>query len=212
MFQETQDTDYLAVVEDRVQTDYLTWCEQFLDLIVENTGVAGGLSLNDVGCCAGQFYKSLKRRGLPLDYRGFDIEPAYLEIARRIFPELQDAVRILDVERDELPQAEITVVSATLEHLTEPEAAVRRLLDSTSSLALFRTFLGDAPLDQWRQKPQAPKPYRIRQFERAAFVSLLESRGFEAEIVEDRYTRSQPVEIDEGIVRSQFVVAAARRT
>ena len=211
MFQQTQDADYLATVEARVRGEYLTWCEQFLDLIAEHGGGDGGRTLNDIGCCAGQFYKSLKHRGLPITYRGFDIEPAYIQIARRIFPELEGATQQLDVEREELPTADITIVSATLEHLTDPEAVVARLLDRTRRLGIFRTFLGDAPLDQWRQKPQAPRPYRIRQFERAAFVSLVESRGFDVEIVEDRYTRSQPVQIDEGIVRSQFVVVAVRK-
>lgn len=210
MFQETQDADYLAVVENRVQSDYLTWCEQFLDLIEENAGATKRLSLNDVGCCAGQFYKSLKRRGLPIDYRGFDIEPAYLEIARRVFPDLADAVHIRNIEKEGLPPADITVVSATLEHLDVPEATVGRLLQSTRELALFRTFLGDSALEQWRHKPNAAKPYRVRQFEREAFVANVQDHGFRVDVVEDRYTLSRPVEIDTAIVRSQYIVVAHR--
>jgi SAM-dependent methyltransferase len=210
MFQKTQNADYLAIVENRVQADYLTWCEQFLDLIEENADATGGLSLNDVGCCAGQFYKSLKRRGLPLDYQGFDIEPAYLAIARRVFPELAEAVHIRDIEKEGLPPADITVVSATLEHLDAPGATVGRLLQNTRKLALFRTFLGDVALDQWRHKPNATKPYRIRQFERDAFVANVEEHGFRVDVVEDRYTHSRPLKIDAAIVRSQYVVVAHR--
>jgi hypothetical protein len=210
MFQQTQDAAYLEVVEARVREECLTWCEQFLDLISERVDVATAKTLNDIGCCAGQFYKSLKRRGLPLAYRGFDIEPAYLEVAKKVFPELAGAVQLRDVEQEEIPPAGITVVSATLEHLTDPERAIACLLDGTTHLALFRTFLGEVSLDQWRHKPTAPKPYRIRQFERTAFLSLVESRGFFVDIVEDRYTRSESIEIDAGIVRSQFVVVARR--
>ena len=210
MFQKTQDADYLVVVENRVHADYLTWCEQFLDLIVENAGAKGGLSLNDVGCCAGQFYKSLKRRGLPLDYRGFDIEPAYLAIAQRVFPELADAVQMRDIEKEALPPADITIVSATLEHLDAPAETVGRLLQSTRKLALFRTFLGDVALEQWRHKPNAAKPYRIRQFQRDAFVVNVEEHGFRVDVVEDRYTHSRPLEIDAAIVRSQYIVVAHR--
>lgn len=210
MFQQTQDAEYLATVEGRVCNDYLTWCEQFLDLIVERAGVVSGQTINDIGCCAGQFYKALKRRGLPLIYRGFDIEPAYINIAKRVFPELVEAVQIRDIEKEDLPPTDFTVVSATLEHLVDPEVVLKRLLEGTKRLALFRTFLGDAPLEQWRHKPQASNPYRIRQFEREAFISLVKSRGFRAEVVEDRYTQSQSLEIHEGIVRSQFVVVATR--
>ena len=210
MFQETQDADYLATVEGRVRKDYLTWCEQFLDLIEASNTVFAGQTINDVGCCAGQFYKSLKRRGLPLIYRGFDIEPAYLSIATAVFPELADSLHLRDIETEALPPAGLTVVSATLEHLKKPDDAVARLLDGTQSLAIFRTFLGETAFEQWRHKPNAAKPYRIRQFERDAFVNNIEARGFRATIVEDRYTQSRPCEIDDGIVRAQFVVVAMR--
>ena len=89
MFQNTQNKTYLDIITYRVQNDYLTWCEQFLDLIESNLMLPGSQYLiNDIGCNAGQFYKSLKRRNLKAVYRGFDIEQAYLDIAKATFPEL----------------------------------------------------------------------------------------------------------------------------
>lgn len=206
MFQETQDADYLATVEGRVRGEYLTWCEQVIDMIDELAPKATGLSLNDIGCCAGQFYKSLKRRTLPIQYRGFDVEPSYLKIAAACFPELADSLFLLNVETDSLPSADISVSSATLEHLDEPFAAISKILGATKRFAILRTFLGSEHLEQWRLKPGAIRPYRIRQFQTDDFLEHVRKCGFEPEIRIDRYTDSAPLEIHQGIVRRQHVL------
>ena len=211
MFQTTQNDAYLGTVSQRIENEYLTWCEQFLDIIADQLEAEVPCTLNDIGCCAGQFYKSLKRRSLPVIYRGFDIEPAYLEIACRYFPELKDSVSMLDVEQSPPPQADITIVSATLEHLNEPFLAVERLLAATNRIFLARSFIGETALDQWLQKPGASSPYRIRQFTQAEFAAAVESQGFEARFLEDRYTKSEPLEIAPGIVRTQRLVLGLRK-
>ncbi len=211
MFQTTQNDAYLGTVSQRIENEYLTWCEQFLDIIADQLEAGVPCTLNDIGCCAGQFYKSLKRRNLPVSYRGFDIEPAYLEIACRYFPELAGSVRALDVEQSPPPQADITVVSATLEHLNDPFLAVAGLLASTNRIFLARSFIGGTALDQWLQKPGASAPYRIRQFRQDEFAAAVESQGFDVKFLEDRYTKSEPFEIAPGIVRVQRLVLGMRR-
>lgn len=211
MFQATQNDAYLETVSGRIESEYLTWCEQFLDIIAEQLGHGSSFTLNDIGCCAGQFYKSLKRRNLPVSYRGFDIEPAYLEIACRYFPELTGSVSALDVEKAQPPQVDITIVSATLEHLNDPFPAVARLLAGTNRIFLARSFIGGTALDQWLQKPGASAPYRIRQFTQEEFASAVESQGFDVKFLEDRYTKSEPFEIAPGIVRVQRLVLGVRR-
>jgi len=211
MFQTTQNNEYLEIVSRRIKDEYLTWCEQFLDIIAEQFEAGVPCTLNDIGCCAGQFYKSLKRRKLPIDYRGFDIEPAYLEIACRYFPELAGAVSTLDVEQSQPPQADITIVSATLEHLNAPFLAVKKLLASTNHIFLARSFIGETTLDQWLQKPGASAPYRIRQFTEAEFAAAIESQGFDVEFLEDRYTKSKPIKIAPDIVRFQRLILGLRK-
>lgn len=211
MFQTTQNEAYLGTVSQRIENEYLTWCEQFLDIIADQLEAEVPCTLNDIGCCAGQFYKSLKRRNLSIRYRGFDIEPAYLEIACRHFPELKDSVSMLDVEQTQPPRADITIVSATLEHLNDPFLAVTRLLAGTNRIFLARSFIGETALDQWLQKPGALAPYRIRQFTQDEFATVVESEGFDVKFLEDRYTKSKPFEIAPDIVRTQRLILGVRK-
>jgi len=212
MFQTTQNNEYLGTISQRIENEYLTWCEQFLDIIAAQPGGKQSCTLNDFGCCAGQFYKSLKRRLLSIDYRGFDIEPAYLQIAAQFFPELAASLHLLDVEKEPPPQADITIVSATLEHLNDPFKAVARLLSATNHIFLARSFIGEVALEQWLQKPGASAPYRIRQFTQNEFAMTMEAQGFDVEFLDDRYTKSEPREIAPDIVRAQKVIRAVRRS
>ena len=164
MFQYTQNAEYIATVSARIVGDYLTWCEQFLDLLEPMSLSFTESTLNDIGCCAGQFYKSLKRRGLPIAYQGYDIEPAYIDLAVRHFPELAGKVRVWNIEEAPPPPADLTIISATLEHLVDPAATLQGLLESTRRCLLLRTLVGENSLDQWLLKPGAKAPYRIRQF------------------------------------------------
>jgi SAM-dependent methyltransferase len=210
MFQSTQNADYIATVSARIAGDYLTWCEQFLDLLEPMTRSFTESTLNDIGCCAGQFYKSLKRRGLPIAYRGYDIEPAYIDVAMRHFPELAEKVHVWDIEVAPPPTADLTIISATLEHLTDPMAALQALLETTHRCLLVRTFVGESSLDQWLHKPGAMAPYRIRQFREEELLGVFKKEGFGVEVIDDRYTASKPVKIAEGIVRVQKLFLASR--
>jgi len=210
MFQSTQNADYMATVSARIAGDYLTWCEQFLDLLEPMARSFTELTLNDIGCCAGQFYKGLKRRGLPIAYQGYDIEPAYIDLAVQHFPELAGKVQVWDIEEAPPPTADLTIISAALEHLVDPSAALQGLLESTRRCLLLRTFVGESTLDQWLHKPGAKAPYRIRQFREEELLSVFKNAGFRVEIIEDRYTASKPVEIAEGIVRVQKLFSASR--
>ena len=62
MFQEAQDNEYLKLCIHRAKSIYLTWVEQFLDIISENVDINKKLRLNDVGCNLGQIWKGLKKR------------------------------------------------------------------------------------------------------------------------------------------------------
>lgn len=211
MFQQTQNNEYIQTITRRIESDYLTWCEQFLDIIEQEIRPPTGATLNDIGCNVGQFYKSLKKRRLPLVYRGLDVEPQYLEIARRVFPEISWNFELLDVEKDTLPPADLNVISATMEHLQNPFLAFEKVLAATRVAAVIRTFLGSETLAQERLKPGARLPYVIRQFRLEDLAPVFRKSGFEYRVAPDRFTASQPVEIEQGIVRCQHVIVLTRQ-
>jgi SAM-dependent methyltransferase len=210
VFQESQDEAYLALCVERVRTQYLTWVEQFLDLLEERLQWDRPRTLNDVGCNLGQFWKGLARRELEVEYRGFDVEEVYIREAEQVFPELAGKLSLHDVTAEAPPPADITVVSATLEHLPALQPALHHLLDSTGEALVIRTLMGDSAETALRHKPGAARPYPIHQY---SFVELLEAcdrRGFDTAVLRDRHTDSLPVYLGDGIVRRQYVVIARR--
>ncbi|MEW6055121.1 MAG: class I SAM-dependent methyltransferase [Bdellovibrionota bacterium] len=210
MFQSTQNEQYLKTCIDRVKNNYLVWVEQFLDCIEARMDLTTAKTLNDVGCNLGQFWKGLKRRNLNLDYHGYDIDPIYLNEAVKIFPELEGKVSNLDLERQHPRKAQISVISATLEHLTQFQPALDRLLETTSELVLIRTFLGDKPLTALRQTEGAKHPYPVNQYSFLKVFEILEKHGFSGEVLRDRFTDSMPKYLGQGILRTQYVVVASR--
>ena len=211
MFQESQDDAYLALCVERARTQYLTWVEQFLDLLEERIDGGRERTLNDIGCNLGQFWKGLARRdGLAIDYRGFDVEEIYRQEAVKVFPELDGKLAGLDITTETPPSADVTVVSATMEHLPGLQPALGHLLDSTQEIALIRTLMGDTSETALRHKPGAAKPYPVNQYSFVELLAACEESGFETEVHRDRHTDSLPVYLGDGIVRRQYVVVARR--
>jgi hypothetical protein len=209
-FHQTQDQDYLDLCISRAQNEYLNWVEQFLDLIEQNVKLESGLSLNDIGCCVGQFWKGLARRALGISYHGYDIEDTYLREARRIFPELSDRVHYLDIATTKPAVADISVVSATLEHLDSLSPGIDHFLTATKTLAIVRTFLGESSEHGSYKKPKALQAYAVNQY---SFVELLEAfakYGFTTTVVRDRNTDSLPKYIGPGLVRTQYIVVGKK--
>jgi hypothetical protein len=210
-FQNTQQDAYLELWIDRARNQYLTWVEQALDIIEERLGDTGGASVNDVGCNLGLFWKGLKRRGLVLDYRGYDVEQLYLDHALEIFPELDGRISRLDITSATPPTADVSVTSATLEHLDHLHPALDHFLDSAERLIVLRTFLGEAPVRSLQKLEGAQNPYWVHQH---AFQDVLDSfdrHGFVPSVLRDRHTDSMPIYMQNGIVRTCYFVVGARK-
>jgi len=210
MFEKSQEDGYLDLCISRARNEYLTWVEQFLD-IIENENYDGGLKINDIGCNVGQFWKGLKKRNLAeLSYYGFDYELIYLNAAEKIFPELQGRLYHRDVTIEPLPNSDISVCSATLEHLPSFEAGLANIIKSTNKMVLLRTFLGDSQLTSINMKEGAKDPYLIRQFSFHEIFSTFSNAGFTVTIVRDRYTDSMPRYLSTGVIRSFFIIKAVK--
>lgn len=206
MFQESQDSEYLKVIIARAKDEYLTWVEQFLDIIEAKIDLKKQSTLNDIGCNVGQFWKGLARRKLRIKYRGFDIEPVYLKAAKSIFPEAKNCFYLLDITRKEPPRADVSVVSATLEHLEFLFPGLDHILKNTTKLLLLRTFLAEHGDKSIFMKKSAKTHYYINVYSFSEVLEYLDRYNFKTEVVRDRYTDSMPKYLGQGIVRTHYVV------
>lgn len=210
MFQTTQNEDYLNLCIERVKKDItLTWVEQFLDIIEERCDTNLKLQLNDIGCNLGQFWKGLKTRNSQIDYTGFDIEEIYLENARKIFPEKKEFFLLLDVTKEKPDLADITVVSATLEHFDDFAGILSNLLQTTSKMFILRSFMGDRSEKAIFVKDQSGY-YYINQYSFREILELFDKHGYKTTVVRDRYTDSMPKYIGKGIVRTQYIIVGEK--
>ena len=56
----------------------------------------------DYGCGTGDFYRFLKRQGIDVQYTGVDMNPNFIELAKRKYPECEFQVMVLG--EDEFPE------------------------------------------------------------------------------------------------------------
>lgn len=214
-WQHTKSEAYIESVEQRLLNVSLTWVEQFLDIILEKNGMSSA-SINDFGCQSFQFYKGLKSRALNFDYRGYDLEAKYVEIGLRVFPELIDKYSLMDISVSPPPaRGDISVMSATLEHIHDYRSALKNILSHTNRLVVLRTFFGDRTYCSIAREKGASHDYLIWEFSFSEIMGIFDELGFTTSIIRDRYTDSMPKYLSheyvtKGIVRSQYVLVGER--
>jgi SAM-dependent methyltransferase len=122
----------------------LIWCDQVINLLQEITKKNENYSINDIGCNYGQVYKEIKRKKLEkkFSYRGYDIDDKFLSIAREHLPELKNKIQVLDIEKETPSSVQITICSATFEHLDDPDKSLSNIFDSTTEYIILRTMIG----------------------------------------------------------------------
>lgn len=213
-WQYTKNDDYFTMVEARIRSVDMVWVSQFLDIISESGFASQNLSIKDIGCQAFQFYKLMKKRGLSCEYFGYELEKRYVDIGLRYFPELDGRYVIGDFSRIDDPiRTDVSVCSATIEHVDRWGPFLENMLGTTSKLALIRTFLGDSTERTEARLVGAAATYPIWQFSFRDFLTAVRRQGFLPEVLRDRYTDSLPKLLDvkpDGLVRTQYVVAARR--
>ena len=91
-----------------------------------------------------QFYKGLKKKdnNKKFDYFGYDHDKEYIKCGLHFFPELKKKSKIFDIEKSTPRLADITIISATLEHLNNPDDAIEKLCKSTKKIIFIRSFFG----------------------------------------------------------------------
>lgn len=217
-WQKTQDEEYLQLIAQRANHERLVWCTQLVDLLeqMDIRPLAGGFSLNDYGCQYFQVYKELiSRPGLSVDYFGYDIERQYIDLGLKLFPELEESFKLVDIAEREgrsIREADVSVISATLEHIDDFRSVINTLVKKSREVVVIRSFFGSEYLRDVARKSSAEAPYLIQQF---VLEDLLYPTfaNWDVEVVRDRYSDSLPIVkfLNDGpIVRTPYFVVLRR--
>jgi len=78
--------------------------------VLFEVGIQDGDSILDLGCGFGDFIKYLENEGVSVDYTGYDINPALIEIAKERFPEKTFEVK--DILAEQFPVFDYIVSSS----------------------------------------------------------------------------------------------------
>lgn len=151
--QVTQNKEYLKLCVQRLDEPILIWVNQIAKMLPDN------ISVNEIGCNVGHFYRGIQNKNIT--YKGYDISKTYLDIATQRFGE---HFHQLDITKQTPETVDVTVVSATLEHLENYDEALRNIFLSTRKRIIIRTFVGHRSKTNYRLKPESKEPYVIHQF------------------------------------------------
>lgn len=173
-WQSTQNEEYLNSSRRRLNESHLIWVKQFIDHIKahhkrDSKDRITSININDFGCNVGHFYRGCQDYLEKFSYTGYDISETYLSVAKSSFKLSKFfEFKLLDFSylelKHQIKQADISVISATLEHILDFQAALKNIFNATTQLVLLRTFVGSTPLMDYCLTEGAKSEYLIRQF------------------------------------------------
>ena len=207
----TQNKDYLDLSIKRLNEPALIWVSQFTDIINSKIKSIDKLviKINDIGCNVGHFYRNINEINSKVSYAGFDISKTYLDIARSHFPEasfIQEDVGSSKFDKNKY-NCDISVISATLEHIENYEVFLENVFQSTNELVLIRTFIGNESRKDYCLKPGANQSYLIRQFKLAELTDKSFNSYWNYDEIEDLATGGIQKQVCDGIDRSQRILS-----
>ena len=208
-FQHTQNDEYLKICETRLRDIELTWVEQVL-VLIQLQNLPHNISINDMGCNMGHFYKGIKKRQLKYSYNGYDLDEIYLQKARQCFPEIANRFKCLDICNDKPDLADVSVASAVLEHVPDFNSALNNILITTKTLCILRTYSAILTINDKLLKSGAEYPYAINQNSFEKIFLIFQKNGFDATIIRDVHTDSMPIHKGNGIVRTMYIFKGVR--
>jgi len=205
----TQNDEYLKLSSQRLSEPPLIWVNQFTQIINDFVGENNGkYVINDIGCNVGHFARNVELINADIAYRGIDISKTYLEIAKHHFPKLDFFIE--DFAQKELNifqfESDISVVSATLEHIDDYEQFLSNIFKTTRQMVLIRTFIGETSEMDYCLKEGATQSYLIRQFVLSDLVNNNFNKDWLFEEIIDEATLSKPKVICNSITRSQQIL------
>jgi hypothetical protein len=150
----TQNDEYLQLCVERLDKPILKWVNQIATMLPKEP-----FSINEIGCNVGHFYRVIQ--GKNINYKGYDVSKTYLDIATQKFGEY---FYELDITKQVPQTADITIISATLEHLENFEDALKNIFLSTNKRVIIRTFVGWRNKTNFYSKSGLSQSYIVRQF------------------------------------------------
>ena len=210
----TQNDEYLRLSSQRLSEPPLMWVNQFTQIVNDYIGEKiGKYVVNDIGCNVGHFARNVELIHADIAYRGIDISKTYLKIAKHHFPQLDFFVE--DFARKELSisqfESDISVVSATLEHIDDYEQFLKNIFKTSRQMVLIRTFIGETSEMDYCQKEGATQSYLIRQFVLSDLVNKYFNKDWLFEEIVDEATLSEPKVICNSITRSQQILKFVKK-
>ena len=207
----TQNKDYLDLSIKRLNEPALIWVSQFTDIINSkiNSFNKPVLRINDIGCNVGHFYRNINQINSKVNYMGFDISKTYLDIAHNHFPEANFILEDVGSSKFDKNKynCDVSVISATLEHIENYEVFLENVFQSTNELVLIRTFIGNESRKDYCLKPGANQSYLIRQFKLAELKGKSFNSSWNCEEIEDLATGGVQKQVCDGIDRSQRILS-----
>ena len=160
--------------------------------------VEAGDSLIDAGCGSGYFFHAARRRGIPVDYHGFDASPALIAIGREELPQFglpRERLSVLRIE-DFQGSADHLLSINLLSNLDNYHRPLERLLKAARKSLILREsikdgaeyrYVRDAFLD-----PGHDLCVHVNAYDRRDIITFIEARGFAVDEVKDRRTQGNP--------------------
>jgi SAM-dependent methyltransferase len=211
---QTQNYEYLRLSSQRLSEPPLIWVNQFTQIINDYIGEKKGkFVINDIGCNVGHFARNVELINSDIAYRGIDISKTYLEIAKHHFPKLDFFIEDFAQKELKISQfnCDISVVSATLEHIDDYEQFLSNIFKTTSQMILIRTFVGETSEMDYCLKEGATQSYLIRQFVLSDLVNKDFNKDWLFEEIVDEATLSKPKVICDSITRSQQILKFVKK-
>jgi SAM-dependent methyltransferase len=207
----TQNKDYLDLSIKRLNEPALIWVSQFTDII--NSKIQSFdkpvLRINDIGCNVGHFYRNVNEIKSKVNYTGFDISQTYLDIAHNHFSEANFTLEDVGSSKFDKTKynCDISIISATLEHIEDFEVFLENVFESTNDLVLIRTFIGNESRKDYCLKPGATQSYLIRQFQLAELKDKSFNSSWNCAEIQDLATGGVQKQVCDGIDRSQRILS-----
>lgn len=196
----TQNEEYLLTMKDRLLHPKLIWVDQFIK-IIKSSICEINVKINDFGCNVGHFYRGVI--DMPVNYIGYDISETYINIAIENFGNFFE---ILDISSELPRKCNVSVISATLEHIEDYESVIKNIFENTENLVIIRTFIGDRNIKDFYHKENADQKYLIRQFTIGDIIEVPCKLGWKYDIIDDDSTNSIEKNIGGSINRTQKII------
>ncbi len=173
----------LRLYNYRLNKIRLIWPQQILNLI-SNFNIK---TINDLGCNYFQLFKEIKIRKKNYDYFGYDLEPQFVNIGLKKFPELKKKYKICNIENIKLRKCDCSVISATLEHSDNPLKVLRNLVKSSKKIIIIRGYFGYKD-EKARQTLSVKNPCNHNQFSFKKISSFFKKNYFSSYFILDEAT------------------------